>query len=155
MAEYTPNLNLIKPEKTDVYDIGEFNDNATKIDDFAGSADKRITSNEENFANYIPTANIVNNTVTNRSDLPVSAAVAYLLQNMNTQLGNDLTSFKNKIKVSNNLGTIYFSYDGVSTVFIDWNITTEKIIRIAFDNNYIRQLWTSDGGNTWATIWTK
>ena len=62
---------------------------------------------------------------------------------------------KNKLEVSNNLGTMVFSYDGQSTVFADWNITTQMIIRIAFDNNGIRQLFTTNGGQSWQTIWSK
>lgn len=61
----------------------------------------------------------------------------------------------NKVNVSNNLGTMVFSYDGESTVFADWNITSQIIIRIAFDNNNIRQLFTTNGGQSWQTIWTK
>ena len=72
-----------------------------------------------------------------------------------TQLNSDLAAYKNKLEVSNNLGTMFFSYDGNHTVFVDWNITTTNIMRIAFDNSSIRQLWTTDGGATWTTIWTK
>ena len=72
-----------------------------------------------------------------------------------TQLNSDLVAYKNKLEVSNNLGTVVFSYDGNNTVFVDWNITTTNIMRIAFDNFSIRQLWTTDGGTTWTTIWTK
>ena len=71
------------------------------------------------------------------------------------KLNSDLVAYKNKLEVSNNLGTVVFSYDGNNTVFVDWNITTTNIMRIAFDNFSIRQLWTTDGGTTWTTIWTK
>ena len=62
---------------------------------------------------------------------------------------------KDKLEVSNNLGTLVASYDGQSTVFFDFNLTSQTIIRIAFDNNNVRQLFTTNGGQSWQTIWSK
>lgn len=60
-----------------------------------------------------------------------------------------------KLQVTNNMGTLVASYDGQSTVFFDFNITQQMIIRLAFDNSGVRQLFTEDGGQSWQTIWTK
>lgn len=59
MAEYTENLNLIKPAQDEQYNVDDFNDNFDKIDDFAGivppralTADKLTTGAKINGVNF-------------------------------------------------------------------------------------------------------
>ena len=73
----------------------------------------------------------------------------------NLQVGGARVVTEAKMTVTNNLGTLVASYDGQSTVFFDFNITPQMIIRLAFDNSGVRQLFTPDGGQSWQTVWSK
>lgn len=67
--------------------------------------------------------------------------------------GNEIITTA-KLQVTNNFGPLVASYDGISTVFFDFNLTEQSIIRIAFDNTSVRQLYTTNGGSSWQTIYT-
>jgi len=130
MASFTENYNLIKPGQEDIYNIGDFNDNADIIDaelkdrvlksgDISGTQITAFdTISEEfpvpvagestrtiagkirkfiqdfnNFKTSILTVGmLINNAVTNNSQLPVSAAVAKVLQDQITQLNSDFAT---------------------------------------------------------------
>lgn len=66
MATFTYNLNLKKPDKTEQYNIDDFNANADKIDNFAGrtppnslTADKLTTASKINGVAFDGTENII------------------------------------------------------------------------------------------------
>lgn len=73
----------------------------------------------------------------------------------NLQVGGSRVVTEAKMTVTNNMGALVASYDGQSTVFFDFNITQQMIIRLAFDNSGVRQLFTADGGQNWQTVWSK
>jgi len=130
MASFTENYNLIKPGQEDIYNIGDFNDNADIIDaelkdrvpktgdisstqiatfdiiagEFpvpaAGESTKTVAGKIRKFiqdfnsfkTGILTVGMLVNNAVTNNSQLPVSAAVAKVLQDQVTKINNDLTT---------------------------------------------------------------
>ena len=66
MAEYTQNLNLIKPAQDEQYDVDDFNGNFDLIDDFAGrtppralTADKLTTGAKINGVTFTGSSNVI------------------------------------------------------------------------------------------------
>ena len=66
MRENTTNLGLVKPDKTDQYNVSDFNDNMQKIDDFAGltppkalTADKLTVARNINGVAFDGTKNVI------------------------------------------------------------------------------------------------
>lgn len=64
---YTTNLNLVKPDKTDQYNVADFNDNMDKLDNWAGlvppralTADKLTTARNINGVAFDGSQNIIN-----------------------------------------------------------------------------------------------
>jgi len=160
MASFTENYNLIKPGQEDIYNIGDFNDNADIIDaelkdrvprtgdisntqiatfdtiteafpvPAAGEATRTITGkirkfiqDFNNFKTGILTVGmLVNNAVTNNSQLPVSAAVAKVLQDQVTQLNSNLV---NHLKVAQGeSGSVILQPGITSAVYVGFAAST-------------------------------
>jgi|GEM_PF-1608771 len=142
MASFTENYNLIKPGQEDIYNIGDFNDNADIIDaelkdrvlrtgdisntqittfdtitgEFpvpaAGETTRTVAGKIRKFiqdfnsfkTGILTVSMLVNNAVTNNSQLPVSAAVAKVLQDQVTKLNSDLTTVNTYTLTPSNFG---------------------------------------------------
>ncbi|MGL5435866.1 MAG: hypothetical protein ACRDBO_10780 [Lachnospiraceae bacterium] len=94
LREDTNNLEsrMTYPEFEDSTEEFPVPDAGEKIGKILGKVRKFITDFKNWRTGVVMIGQIVNNAVTNRSDLPVSAAVAYALQNQFTQLSSDYVS---------------------------------------------------------------